>query len=173
MAVNTLNLAGIAKESIVDGPGFRFVVFCQGCPHGCPGCHNQNTHSFEGGKQTKITKILKAVDENPILQGVTFSGGEPFCQPEGLTSLAEGIKERKLDLAIFSGYTFEELTEKAKEDIWVQKLMEACDLLIDGRFQQAQRDLSLKFRGSRNQRIINMKATRRQGKIVLAEEYMI
>ena len=172
MSTDTLSLAGVIRESIVDGPGFRFVVFCQGCPHDCPGCHNPATHSFEGGKETKIAKILEEVDKNPILQGVTFSGGEPFCQAEGLVSLAEGVKKRGLNLTIFTGYTWEELQEKAVCDVEVERLLKACDLLIDGKFVENEKDLTLKFRGSKNQRIIDMQATRLENKPILVQEYM-
>jgi anaerobic ribonucleoside-triphosphate reductase activating protein len=174
LSASKLDLAGVIRESIVDGPGFRFVVFCQGCPHDCPGCHNMSTHEFHCGKQTDIGKILDAVDEDPLLQGVTFSGGEPFCQAEALADLAQGIKakERPLDIVTFTGYTYEELLKMSAADANVGRLMGLCDLIIDGRYVEAQRDLSLKFRGSRNQRIIDMQATRREGKIVLAEEYM-
>ncbi len=99
----TLRLAGVARESIVDGPGIRFTVFCQGCPHHCPGCHNESTHDFEGGTVTNISDILKVIDENPLLSGVTFSGGEPFCQPEGFCDLALEVKSRGLHIVTYSG----------------------------------------------------------------------
>ncbi|MCE2603847.1 4Fe-4S cluster-binding domain-containing protein, partial [Pseudomonas aeruginosa] len=88
--VNTIRLAGIVRESIVDGPGFRFAVFCQGCPHNCPECHNQATHDFNGGKDVAVERLLEEIEKNPLLAGVTFTGGEPFCQPEGFHSLAYG-----------------------------------------------------------------------------------
>ena len=156
---NTIRLAGVVRESIVDGPGFRFAIFCQGCPHCCPDCHNPNTWDFEGGKDTEFDKILEAIDQNPLLAGVTFTGGEPFCQAEAFSALADEIIKRKLDIVTFTGYTLEELREMSKENPAIGQLLDKTDLLIDGPFIKEERDLTLQFRGSRNQRIIDMKAT--------------
>ena len=162
-----LRLAGVIRESIVDGPGIRFTVFCQGCPHGCPGCHNEATHDFSGGFDCDIEKIMAAIDQNPLLSGVTFSGGEPFCQAEGFLALAKEIKKRpKLDIIAYSGYTSEELRKLGEQDPAVSALLEIIDYLVDGRFVMEQRDLTLEFRGSRNQRFIDMAATRAAGKPV-------
>lgn len=168
---DTLNLAGIVRESIVDGPGIRFAVYCQGCPHHCPGCHNPGTHAFDEGRNTDISAILKEIDKNPLLSGVTFTGGEPFCQPEGFLSLAREVKRRDLDIVIFTGYTYEELKEMAHEDPATADLLALCDILIDGRYEESQRDLSLLFRGSRNQRIIDVQNTLKGEDIVLSTEY--
>lgn len=154
-----LRLAGVVRESIVDGPGFRFAIFCQGCPHHCPECHNPGTHDFEGGKDTSFERILEEIDKNPLLAGVTFSGGEPFCQAAAFAALADEIKKRNLDIVTFSGYTLEQLRKMAETDQGVADLLEKTDLLIDGPFIKAEKDLTLQFRGSRNQRIIDMKAT--------------
>lgn len=156
---DTLRLAGVVRESIVDGPGFRFTVFCQGCPHKCPDCHNPETHNFEGGKDISFEKLLEEIDKNPLLQGVTFSGGEPFCQAAAFSALADEIKKRNLDIVTFTGYTYEKLREMAKVEQAVGDLLDKTDLLIDGPFVKEERDLTLQFRGSRNQRIIDMKAT--------------
>lgn len=169
---NTIRLAGVVRESIVDGPGLRFTVFCQGCPHGCEGCHNPATHDFEGGYDCEISKIIAAVDENPLLDGVTFSGGEPMCQPEAFTVLAEELKKRNLNIMVYTGYTYEELLRLAERRPAVGKLLELTDYLVDGRFILAQRDLTLPFRGSTNQRILDMKQTLAAGKPVLAEKYL-
>ncbi len=169
---NTIRLAGVVRESIVDGPGLRFTVFCQGCPHGCEGCHNPATHDFEGGYDCEISKIIAAVDENPLLDGVTFSGGEPMCQPEAFTVLAEELKKRNLNIMIYTGYTYEELLKLAETRPAVGKLLELTDYLVDGRFILAQRDLTLPFRGSTNQRILDMKQTFAAGKPVFAEKYL-
>lgn len=168
--ITTLRIAGIIRESIVDGPGIRFAVFGQGCPHDCPGCHNPESHDFNGGYDCSIDKILEQIDKNPLLKGVTFSGGEPFCQAEEFAVLGSKIKERGLSVVTFTGYTYEELA--AMGDVGIDKLLEVTDLLIDGRYMAEQRDLTLKFRGSKNQRIIDMIKTRQTGDIVLAEEYM-
>ncbi len=169
---NTIRLAGVVRESIVDGPGLRFTVFCQGCPHGCEGCHNPATHDFEGGYDCEISKIIAAVDENPLLDGVTFSGGEPMCQPEAFTVLAEELKKRNLNIMVYTGYTYEELLRLTETRPAVGKLLELTDYLVDGRFILAQRDLTLPFRGSTNQRILDMKQTLAAGKPVLAEKYL-
>ena len=167
---DTLRIAGIMRESIVDGPGIRFAVFCQGCPHNCPDCHNPETHDFNGGTEVSIEKILKAIDENPMLKGVTFSGGEPTCQADGFLTLAKAVKARGLDITVFSGYTYEQLMERAKEEPALARLLDLTDLLIDGPFVRAKKDLTLQFRGSSNQRLIDMNATREAGQIVLWEQ---
>ncbi len=168
---NSIRLAGVVRESIVDGPGLRFTVFCQGCPHGCEGCHNPATHDFDGGYDCEITKIIAAVDENPLLDGVTFSGGEPMCQPEAFANLAREIKKRGLNIVTYTGFTYEKLQEMSKSDEAVGELLELTDLLIDGPFILEKRDLTLLFRGSGNQRIIDMNKTRTEGRLCLAEKY--
>ena len=168
---NTLRMAGVVRESIVDGPGIRFVVFCQGCPHLCPGCHNPVTHDFDGGYPCEVDKIVKAIDENPLLDGVTFSGGEPACQPKAFLKLAKQIRQRGLNIIMYSGFTLEQLTKMSAHDEALKELLEQIDYLIDGRYEEAQRDLTLAFRGSQNQRIIDMKETRKCGKITTLENF--
>jgi anaerobic ribonucleoside-triphosphate reductase activating protein len=173
---STIRLAGVARDSIVDGPGLRFTLFAQGCPHHCEGCHNQGTHDFEGGSETEIDAILREIDKNPLWNGVTFSGGEPFCQADGFFTLARHLKDRGLHIVTFSGFTYEELLDLASrpgaDGEAVKGLLDLTDLLIDGRFELALRDLSLRFRGSQNQRLIDMNKTRETGKIVLDDKYM-
>lgn len=151
-----LRISGVISESIVDGPGFRYVVFTQGCPHGCPGCHNPQTHDFNGGTLIDPLTLLPEIDENPLLAGVTFSGGEPFVQPEALLPLAREIKARGLHLLIFSGYTYEQLQALAASSEATAQLLRLCDTLIDGPYIEEQRDLTLQFRGSANQRILQL-----------------
>ena len=168
----SLNLCGTEPESIVDGPGFRFVVFTQGCPHHCPGCHNPQSHPFEGGYRASVDELFEAIRENPHLAGVTFSGGEPFCQPAPLALLGQRVK-RELGKSVmtYTGYTLEQL--QAMEDPAVQALLETTDILVDGRYEQNLRDLTLLFRGSENQRLIDMNATRARGQVVLLDlEYL-
>lgn len=160
---NKIRIAGIVRESIVDGPGIRFVVFAQGCPHKCDGCHNEATHDFIGGYECSIENILAEIDKNPILQGVTFSGGEPLCQPQGFLALAREIKKRGLNLVVYTGFTYEKLLDMEKSEQSVGELLDLIDYLIDGPFLLPQRDLTLQFKGSRNQRTIDMKATRLTG----------
>jgi anaerobic ribonucleoside-triphosphate reductase activating protein len=151
---NTLRIAGIIRESIVDGPGLRFTVFAQGCPHRCKGCHNESTHDFEGGYDCEISKILTEIDKNPLLSGVTFSGGEPFCQSKGFYELGMEIKARGLDIVSYTGYTLEELVSLSKEDEYIGRLLDLSDYLVDGPFILEERDLTLEFRGSKNQRFL-------------------
>lgn len=149
-----LRIAGIVRESIVDGPGIRLAVFSQGCPHHCKGCHNTQTHDFSLGFECDINKIITEVDKNPLLAGVTFTGGEPFCQAEAFYQLGVLVKERGLNIVAYSGYTYEELNEMAVGDESIKRLLGIVDILIDGPFIAEQKDLTLEFRGSKNQRII-------------------
>ena len=165
-----LRLAGGVRDSIVDGPGLRFAIFCQGCPHDCEGCHNPKTHDFEGGYMCPIQRIMDAIDANPLLAGVTFSGGEPMCQPEAFLTIAKECKKRGLNIMCYTGYTYEELLEMAKTQPAIGDLLSLLDYLVDGRFVLAERDLSLLFRGSRNQRYIDMNKTREAGEVVLVKE---
>lgn len=166
---DTLRISGIIDESIVDGKGLRYTIFTQGCPHHCEGCHNPDTHDFEGGTEKEITAIYEEICSNPLLSGVTFSGGEPFCQPAPLAVLAEMVHKKGLNVTTYTGYTLEQLLEMKNPD--VQRLLTQTDILIDGKFDIAQKDLSLSFRGSRNQRIIDVKQSLEQGTIVLAKGY--
>ncbi len=163
----TVRIAGVYKQSIVDGPGIRFSIFCQGCSHNCPGCHNPETHDFAGGYDCSIDCIMEEIEKNPMLDGVTFSGGDPVYQAEGFYHLALRIKEKGLNVLLYTGFTYEELLELAKEQPFVGLLLDNVDYLIDGRFVNEERDLTLAFRGSKNQRFIDLNATRAQGEIVL------
>ena len=164
-----LRLAGVIRESIVDGPGWRFVVFVQGCPHHCPGCQNPQTHDFDGGYETTVGNIVNAVNANKLVSGVTFSGGEPFTQAKALTVLAREIKALGYDVMSFSGWTFEELMEGANEKNGWRELLEELSYLVDGKFIMEQKSLELKFRGSRNQRIVDVQKSLASGKTVTTE----
>jgi len=155
----TLRLAGVIKESVVDGPGWRFVVFAQGCPHHCPGCHNPETHDFQGGYESTIDKLLAEIRKNPLLKGITLSGGEPFSQAANFAALAEAVRNLGLDVITYTGWTLEQLLAGQAENPGWQALLEASDVLIDGPYDAAQRTLGLPFRGSRNQRILDVKAS--------------
>ena len=160
-----LRIAGIVDDSVVDGDGMRLTIFTQGCPHHCTGCHNPNTHSFDGGRDADTDDILVQVKANPLLSGVTFSGGEPFMQPSPLAKLARDIHAQGLDIWSYSGFTLEELL--AKHNPAIDALLQEVDVLVDGRYEDSQRDLTLSFRGSANQRVIDMNAWRRTGHIKL------
>jgi len=151
-AEKPLRLAGVVNDSITDGPGIRLTVFVQGCPHHCPGCHNPQTWPFTDGELVSPAEIMAQIAANPLLTGVTFSGGEPLAQADALLPLARLIKQRGLELAIYTGYTFERLLEL--NDPAINQLLELTDTLIDGPFILAQRNLELNFRGSANQRIL-------------------
>lgn len=148
-----LRVAGIIEESIVDGPGIRLVVFTQGCKHNCIGCHNPETHSFTGGKLIDIDSIVHMVKSNPLLDGITLSGGEPFEQVKECAILAKKVKELGLSVVTYTGYTFEEILK----DRNLRELLKYTDILIDGKFDIRKKSLILKFRGSTNQRIIDVK----------------
>ena len=148
-----LNLAGIVGDSIVDGPGIRTTVFSQGCPHHCPGCHNPETWAFGCGTDMDEEAIVDIVRSNPLCRGVTFSGGEPFAQPAGFAKLARLLKAAGKEVASYSGYTFEELLSGTDDQ---KELLRVIDVLIDGPFLMAERTLELPFRGSRNQRILDV-----------------
>lgn len=160
-----IRVNGIVNDSIVDGPGLRLAVFTQGCPHACPGCHNPDTHDVLGGRLTKTEAILERLKKNPLLSGLTLSGGEPFLQPEACLMLAKGARALGLNVWIYSGYTYEALMKKPE----ARELLAACDVLVDGPFVLAQRSLDLQFCGSRNQRLVDLKKSAEQGSVVLWE----
>ena len=158
-----LNLSGIVGDSIVDGPGIRTTIFCQGCPHHCPGCHNPETWDFGCGTDVPVEDLVEIVRRNPLCRGVTFSGGEPFAQAAGFAKLARLLKEKGYEVASYSGYTFEALLEGSEDQ---KELLSSIDILIDGPFLLAQKSLEVPFRGSRNQRILDVKKSLAEGKAV-------
>ncbi|MGN0595491.1 MAG: anaerobic ribonucleoside-triphosphate reductase activating protein [Hominimerdicola sp.] len=169
-----LRIAGKVRESIVDGPGIRYTIFTQGCPHKCEGCHNPQTHDFNGGTITDTEEIFQEIIKDPLLDGVTFSGGEPFCQCKPLTELAMKIKEFKgfsLNIISFTGFTFDYLIQNANEENGYFELLKQLDYLVDGPFILSQRSLELKFMGSRNQRFIDVQNSLKKGMIVEIEPY--
>ena len=158
-----VNLAGIQTDSIVDGPGIRTTYFCQGCPHHCEGCHNPETWPFEGGTPMEAEAMAMAAISNPLCKGVTFSGGEPFAQAEGFTELAKLLKAKGYEIASYSGYTFEQLLNGTPAQ---KELLKHLDVLIDGPFLQEQKTLEAPFRGSANQRILDVPKSLQAGKAV-------
>lgn len=164
-----LRIAGTVNDSIVDGPGIRFTIFTQGCPHNCEGCHNPQTHAFDGGELTDISVLLDKAKSNPLLDGVTFSGGEPFCQAEALAELGREIKSLGMNIVTYTGYTFEQLWSGKNEQNHWGDLLAVTDYLIDGPFIQAQRDWEIKFRGSSNQRYIDCQTAIKEGRAVECE----
>jgi len=164
-----IRIAGIINESIVDGPGIRMVVFAQGCKHRCPGCHNPETHSFEGGKLVSVDSILELAKRNPLLDGITFSGGDPFEQAEAFTVLAREAKKLNLNIMTYTGYTYEYILENSSKHMGWDTLLDETDILVDGRFELDKRNLLLKFRGSGNQRLIDVKRTRAENRMVVID----
>lgn len=164
-----IRMAGVVSESIVDGPGIRYTLFVQGCPHKCEGCHNPQTHDFCGGKDDDTDAILEKILENPLLDGVTFSGGEPFCQAQPLADLAKKIKQAGLNVISYSGYTIEYLIKNANDENGYMELLREIDYLIDGPFVLSLKSYEAKFRGSTNQRIIDVKKTLETGEAVTAD----
>ncbi len=163
-----ISLSGVTGDSIVDGPGLRLTIFTQGCPHHCPGCHNPQTHDPNGGSWGDTEDILAAAAENPLLDGITLSGGDPFMQPVPCLELAKGAHKLGLNVWTYTGYTWEVLwQENTPEKI---SLLKETDVLVDGPFLLAERSLELRFCGSRNQRLIDVKKTLKAGEIIPWEE---
>ena len=161
-----IRMAGVANDSIVDGEGIRFTLFVQGCHHNCEGCHNPQTHDFNSGYIDDTDKILEQIKQNPLLDGVTFSGGEPFCQAEALSYLGKQLKGLGYDIVTYTGYTFEYLLEHGnKENKWLD-LLKVSDFLVDGRFELDKKRWDLRFRGSSNQRYLDCKESLKQGKAI-------
>ena len=164
-----MRIAGMIQDSIVDGPGFRFTLFTQGCPHNCEGCHNPETHDYNGGSEMSTDEVIKKLLSNPLTDGITFSGGEPFEQAGDCAVIARAARENGLNVWAYSGYTFEELLAKTEKHPEIMELLKLTDVLVDGRFILAQRSLSLKWRGSANQRIIDVPESLNAGKAVIRE----
>lgn len=151
-----LRIAGIQKDSIVDGPGVRLSVYFQGCSHRCPGCHNPETHDPESGCEVTVAGLTDIIDSCPFIDGVTLSGGEPFEQVQAAAALAGEVTSRSLNLVLYSGYTFEQLLASSYSDPDIHFLLDSAYLLVDGPYIHAEQDYKLAYRGSRNQRLIDL-----------------
>lgn len=162
-----IRLAGIAYESLVNGPGLRRVFFSQGCTHNCKGCFNPDTHSFEGGKIKDADKLIMDVLDNPMLKGITFSGGDPWQQAEPFAYMAKIFKKNNLNIWSYTGYTFEYILEHKNDMPGWNDLLNNIDVLVDGKFEQDKQNNKLKFKGSSNQRIIDVKKSIKENKIIL------
>mgnify|MGYP003623282768 CR=1 FL=1 len=150
-----MKIQSIVRESIVDGPGLRYAVFLQGCSHHCAGCHNPQTHDPAGGNEislrTLVEDLRRSIRENPLLDGVTLSGGEPMLQAKELLPFADVVHAAGLNLWLYTGYTLEEIAE-TNDEAW-NALLSKVDTLVDGRFDQNRRTLETPFVGSNNQRV--------------------
>ena len=162
-----IRIAGVTNDSIVDGPGFRLAVFTQGCPHHCPGCHNPETHDPQGGHDADTAEIIGVMNRNPLLAGVTLTGGEPMMQPQACLELARAAHAAGKNVWCYTGFTFEALLREADPDRMA--LLRETDVLVDGPFLLAQRSLDVRFRGSRNQRLIDVQKSLSLGKTVCCE----
>lgn len=160
-----MRIANTVSDSIVDGPGLRFTVFTQGCRHHCPGCHNPETHPFDGGTEVTVDELLARMLENPLTVGLTLSGGDPMEQAEECAALARAARAAGKNVWTYTGYTYEQLL--AQGDPHRLALLEASHVLVDGPFLQAEKTYGLPFRGSRNQRLIDLEKTRAAGQVVL------
>ena len=158
-----LQILNIIEDTMVDGPGFRTSIYCAGCRHNCPGCHNPQSWDFSGGYTVSTDDVMRVIEADPFAN-VTFSGGDPMYQPEGFAELARAIHQRTPEKTIwcYTGFTFEQLLSNPRQ----RALLEQLDVLVDGPFIKEQRDESLVFRGSSNQRIIDVPKSLRQGTIV-------
>jgi anaerobic ribonucleoside-triphosphate reductase activating protein len=162
-----IRLSGITRESVVDGLGFRYVLYSQGCPHRCKGCHNPSTHSFEGGELVDVESIVYDIKKYPMLDGVTCSGGECFEKAEEFAHIAKEVKAMGLSVWAYTGYTLEEIMQNQNQRKGWNDFIKYIDVLVDGRYQEDNKDLSLCFRGSTNQRLIDMQKTMHTGKLSL------
>ena len=163
--------ADLQSDSIVDGPGLRTVIWTQGCLHHCKGCQNPQTWSFDGGGLVPVKEVLKEIDKLEYQTGLTFSGGDPMYQPYSCNEIAKYAKKKGLNIWVYTGFTFEELMDMSIKDSIYKDFLSNVDVLVDGRFILEERDLSLLFRGSRNQRLIDIPKTLETGNIVLLDEY--
>ena len=163
--------ADLQEDSIVDGPGLRTVIWTQGCHHHCKGCQNPQTWDKNGGGLVPIKEGLKAIDELEYQDGITFSGGDPMYQPEACNAIAEYCKNKGYNIWVYTGFTYEELINLGKKKNIYMDFLKNIDVLVDGRFILEERDLSLLFRGSRNQRLIDVPKTLQEGRVILFDEH--
>lgn len=162
----------ITFDSIVDGPGLRMVIWTQGCIHNCKGCHNPQTHTLNEGYEVDIEDIISNIKSLRLQKGITLSGGEPFLQPEALEEIAKEAKGKGLDVWAYTGFTFEQLLDKNNKSYFKNlNLLKQIDILVDGKFIEEKKDISLKFRGSSNQRIIDVQRSLKNNKVFLNEKY--
>lgn len=162
-------LAAILYESLVNGPGLRRVLFAQICKHNCKGCFNPDTHSENGGRLVDMDEIIKDINSNTMLSGVTFSGGDPFEQADKFAYIAKGVAKPGFDIWSYTGYTYEYIVaNKEKHKGW-EELLNNIDVLVDGKFEEDKKDPLRKYRGSSNQRIIDVKESLKMGKAVTIE----
>ncbi len=162
-----VRLSGIVSESVCDGPGLRTVLFFQGCNHHCIGCHNPQTWSFSGGEEHEISDLLRTLPDSPLIKGITFSGGDPFYQADAAALIAEELHNRGKNIWAYTGFKWEELL--LESNLSRMKFLIQCDVLVDGPFNYKEAKTGLIFRGSLNQRIIMVKESYLEKRIILWE----
>jgi anaerobic ribonucleoside-triphosphate reductase activating protein len=160
-----VRIAGVSKESVVDGPGVRYVIFAQGCLHNCMGCHNPETHDFNGGYEIDADYLINEIENTKHIDGVTLSGGDPFYQSEAFLYNTERLKKKNIHIIAYSGFTYEQIIGDNK----FEKMLQNIDILIDGPFIQSNRTLSIPFRGSSNQRAIDVNKSKIVNKPIIFE----
>ena len=166
-----MNISGINFESVVDGEGVRIVVFVSGCLHNCKGCHNPTSHSFEAGRpftEELQDEIIDYINKTPFISGATISGGDPMYSAKAVAAFVRRLKTEVKDISlwIYSGFRYENILQNSE----MLELLKLCDVLVDGEFILEQRDMTLSYKGSRNQRIIDIQKSLTQNEIVLWEE---
>lgn len=165
-----IRLAGIAENSLVNGKGLRKVFFSQGCSHHCEGCFNQHTWEFAGGRMFDMDELVQKVRDEPFLDGVTFSGGDPFQQADKFAYLAKKLHEANINIWAYTGYTFEELMKLAQTNPHIKQMINNVDVIVDGRFMKDKMSENLKYCGSSNQRVIDVKSSLNENKIILFKD---
>lgn len=166
-----LAIPEVQKDSIVDGEGIRSVIWTQGCLHNCPGCHNPETHSFKEGFLVEVDELKKQINLLEGQDGITFSGGDPMEQAEACAELAKYSKELGFNVWCYTGYTFEELLERSEYFPKIKLFLDNIDVLVDGKFNLWEKSYDVAFRGSKNQRLIDVRKSLKEGKIVLLKKY--
>ncbi len=161
----------IQRDSIVDGEGIRSVIWTQGCIHHCPGCHNPETHSFQKGFLVDIEEVIQKINQLEGQDGITFSGGDPMEQPEACAEIAKYCKGVGLNVWCYTGYTFEELIKKMKHFPAIKTFLENIDVLVDGKFILTEKSYDILFRGSKNQRLIDVPKSLKKNKPFLITRY--
>lgn len=164
--------APLQGDSIVDGDGIRAVVWTQGCAHHCKGCHNPETHDFKENYLKDVSELKEEIASLSLIDGVTFSGGDPMFQPEACAEIAKYVKSIGLNVWAYTGYTFEELVDLSKHNPAIMDFLENIDILVDGKFMLEHKSLALTYRGSTNQRIINVKKSLKENTAVIENKYM-
>lgn len=166
-SVTKIRLAAyLQPDSIVDGEGIRTVIWTQGCPHNCLGCHNPETHDFEGGSLVDIAEVKSIIDDLEGQDGITFSGGDPFVQSKECAEIAKYAKGKGYNIWCYTGYTYEQLLAMSKTKSEIMDFLKEIDILVDGKFVLALKTYSVKFAGSSNQRLIDVKKSLKENRVV-------